>query len=120
MHDEPDARTSPQPHGSESEPVDPTAGRGCTESGPAGWFAGWNSLTAQELAVARLVEMALTNGQIARRLFLSPHTVNYHLRWIFRKLGIRSRVQLACIVIAQENRLPHDRERHVVQPSSPA
>jgi DNA-binding CsgD family transcriptional regulator len=49
-----------------------------------------------------MVSDALTNQQIARRLSLSPHTVNYHLRQIFQKLGINSRVQLARIV--QERR----------------
>ncbi len=48
--------------------------------------------------MARLAGEALTNRQIARRLYLSPHTVNYHLRQIFAKLGIRSRVELARIV----------------------
>jgi DNA-binding CsgD family transcriptional regulator len=37
----------------------------------------------------------MTNQGAARRLHLSPHTVNFHLRTIFRKLGIRSRVELA-------------------------
>jgi DNA-binding CsgD family transcriptional regulator len=53
------------------------------------------SLTEQELRIAGLVGSGLTNQQVARRLYLSPHTVNYHLRTIFRKLGIVSRVELA-------------------------
>jgi DNA-binding CsgD family transcriptional regulator len=52
-------------------------------------------LSDPERDVARLVGAGLTNRQVARRLFLSPHTVNYHLRGIFRKLGISSRVELA-------------------------
>jgi len=59
---------------------------------------GWTRLSLTQRAVAQLVSQALTNQQIARRLFLSPHTVNYHLRQIFRKLGINSRVELARIV----------------------
>jgi DNA-binding CsgD family transcriptional regulator len=55
----------------------------------------WESLTEQELRIADLVAQAMTNRQIASRLFVSPHTVNYHLRQIFRKLQINSRVQLA-------------------------
>jgi DNA-binding NarL/FixJ family response regulator len=55
----------------------------------------WNLLTKQEQVVALLVGQAMTNRQIASRLYLSPHTVNYHLRQIFRKLGITSRVDLA-------------------------
>jgi DNA-binding CsgD family transcriptional regulator len=56
---------------------------------------GWATLSKQERAVADLAGQALTNKEIATRLFLSPHTVNYHLRNVFRKLGITSRVQLA-------------------------
>jgi DNA-binding CsgD family transcriptional regulator len=59
---------------------------------------GWTGLSETQRDVARLASEALTNRQIARRLYLSPHTVNYHLRQIFAKLGIRSRVELARIV----------------------
>ena len=37
----------------------------------------------------------LTNREVAERLFLSPHTVSSHLRHVFGKLGINSRVELA-------------------------
>jgi DNA-binding CsgD family transcriptional regulator/tetratricopeptide (TPR) repeat protein len=56
---------------------------------------GWGSLTRAERAVARLVAQGLTNRQAAEQMFLSPHTVSFHLRQVFRKLGIRSRVDLA-------------------------
>lgn len=56
---------------------------------------GWQSLTEAERRIAELVGEGLTNRQVARRVYLSPHTVNYHLRGIFRKLHIASRVQLA-------------------------
>jgi DNA-binding CsgD family transcriptional regulator len=56
---------------------------------------GWAAITPAELAVARLVADGLTNRQIAERLFLSPHTVNAHLRHTFTKLAINSRVTLA-------------------------
>jgi DNA-binding CsgD family transcriptional regulator len=56
---------------------------------------GWDALTGREKAVARLAGQALTNRQISRRLGISTHTVNYHLRQIFRKLEINSRVSLA-------------------------
>jgi DNA-binding CsgD family transcriptional regulator len=59
---------------------------------------GWSDLTERELAVAALAGQALTNIQIAHRLFISPHTVGYHLRQIYRKLDIDSRVHLARIV----------------------
>ncbi|UWP79485.1 LuxR C-terminal-related transcriptional regulator [Dactylosporangium fulvum] len=58
---------------------------------------GWGALTEQEREIAGLVGRALTNQQIARRIGRSPHTVNYHLRQIFRKLGIGSRVELASL-----------------------
>ncbi|MGI5238104.1 helix-turn-helix transcriptional regulator [Dactylosporangium sp. CA-139066] len=67
--------------------------------GPAG-PPGWESLTEQELHIARLVGRALTNQQIATRIGRSRHTVNYHLRRIFHKLGITSRVELASLARA--------------------
>jgi DNA-binding CsgD family transcriptional regulator len=59
---------------------------------------GRSELTDREKAVAALAAQALTNQQIANRLGISTHTVNFHLRQIFRKLGIESRVQLARLV----------------------
>ena len=59
---------------------------------------GWESLTAAEFRVAEAVGTGLTNAQAARRLFVSPYTVDYHLRQIFLKLGISSRVQLAAFL----------------------
>jgi DNA-binding CsgD family transcriptional regulator len=55
---------------------------------------GWGAMTDSELAVARLVAQGLTNRDVAERLFVSPHTVNSHLRQIFAKLEIKSRVAL--------------------------
>ncbi|MFF3988460.1 LuxR family transcriptional regulator [Streptomyces sp. NPDC001797] len=57
--------------------------------------AGATALSDVERTVARLVGEGLTNQQVAFRLRRSPHTINYHLRNIFRKLGISSRVELA-------------------------
>ena len=59
---------------------------------------GWESLTPAELRVAEAVGAGLTNAQAARRLFVSRYTVDYHLRQIFQKLGISSRVQLAAFL----------------------
>lgn len=59
--------------------------------------ADWDLLTDLEKEIAGLVRQALTNRQIATRVGRSPHTVNYHLRQIFRKLGLASRVELAAL-----------------------
>ncbi|ANZ41904.1 hypothetical protein BBK82_44200 [Lentzea guizhouensis] len=58
---------------------------------------GWDSLTSTEAKVARLVAQGLTNRQVASEMFVSPHTVGFHLRQIYRKLSIQSRVDLARI-----------------------
>jgi DNA-binding CsgD family transcriptional regulator len=62
---------------------------------------GWDSLTEAEHSVSELVAEGLTNRRVAARLFLSPHTVDSHLRHIFRKLDINSRVDLVRMVVAR-------------------
>nr|WP_281259380.1 AAA family ATPase [Actinomadura meyerae] len=57
--------------------------------------AGWGSLTGTEQRISWLVAQGLTNRRIADQLFISVHTVAFHLRQVFRKLGVRSRVELA-------------------------
>ena len=58
---------------------------------------GWEAMTDSELAVARLVAQGLTNREVAEQLFVSPHTVSSHLRSIFAKLEVNSRLALARI-----------------------
>jgi DNA-binding CsgD family transcriptional regulator len=60
---------------------------------------GWLSLTATELRVARVVAEGLTNAKAAERMFLSRHTIDFHLRQIYCKLGISSRVELTRLVL---------------------
>jgi DNA-binding CsgD family transcriptional regulator len=52
-------------------------------------------LTVQELQVARFVADGLTNREVAAQLFLSPRTIDFHLRNVYKKLGISSRMALA-------------------------
>jgi DNA-binding CsgD family transcriptional regulator len=60
---------------------------------------GWDSLTEAERRVANLVARGHSNKEIGARLYMSHRTVGSHLYRIFPKLGLRSRVQLARIVV---------------------
>ncbi|TDW21346.1 helix-turn-helix transcriptional regulator [Kribbella kalugense] len=62
----------------------------------------WDCLTGGERTVAELVAQGLTNREVATRLFLSPHTVSFHLRKVYRKLGVRSRVELTRASVHRE------------------
>ena len=62
-------------------------------------MTGWQSLTDTQQAVAGLVAQGLSNGQIATRMYISPHTVAYHLRQTFLKLSVASRWELTRVVI---------------------
>lgn len=70
--------------------------RRCGSGRRAGW--GWAALTDAERSIAQLVADGRTNVEVGRELAVSRHTVDFHLRQIFRKLGISSRVALARIV----------------------
>jgi len=80
-------------------PAGSSRARPLDRTSPAATTSGHrHRLTEAERAIARLVGAGLTNQQIARRLELSPHTVNYHLRKIFHRLAIHSRAELASLV----------------------
>ncbi|GGK78695.1 helix-turn-helix transcriptional regulator [Sphaerisporangium melleum] len=64
---------------------------------------GWASLTDTERTVSLLVAQGLTNRQVAGQMFLSAHTVAFHLRQTFRKLGIGSRVELTRLVLERRH-----------------
>ncbi|MFI7455416.1 AAA family ATPase [Nonomuraea sp. NPDC049714] len=64
---------------------------------------GWDSLTASELQIVRLVAGSATNKEVADQLYLSPHTVSTHLWHAFTKLGISSRVELTRLVLEHDS-----------------
>lgn len=72
--------------------------------------SGWASLTETEREVAELVARGLTNRELGDRMFLSPHTVAFHLRRTYRKLDIASRVEPTRLVPTRNARGPEPRQ----------
>jgi DNA-binding CsgD family transcriptional regulator len=66
----------------------------------------WRSLTDTERRIASFVAEGMKNADVAQRMFMSRHTVDYHLRQIYVKLDIHSRVQLARIVVEHDGEAP--------------
>ncbi|MFH8290137.1 LuxR C-terminal-related transcriptional regulator [Streptomyces sp. NPDC018059] len=69
---------------------------------------GLSGLTPQQLRIARCVAEGATNREVARRLSVSPRTVDHHLRNVFALLGVRSRVELSRLVARSEQLTAHD------------
>jgi DNA-binding CsgD family transcriptional regulator len=83
------------------DPVKPEPAPGTRAAGPSQCRPayGWASLTSSERSVAAIIAEGATNREAAARLFLSRHTIDFHLRQIFRKLEISSRVALTRLVV---------------------
>jgi DNA-binding CsgD family transcriptional regulator len=62
----------------------------------------WSRLTRAEQAVAEQVALGMTNAEAAARLYVSPHTIDFHLRQVFRKLDVRSRVELTRALVERQ------------------
>ena len=86
-------------------PPDVIGGRARSPSGRHRQRFGWASLTDTERKIVDLIAEGLTNAEAGRRLFLSHHTVEYHLKSIYRKLEIRTRLQLAVLVMERATTL---------------
>ena len=80
---------------------------------------GWQSLTDTDRNITKLVAEGLTNQQIADQLYISIHTVAYHLRQVFRKLGISSRVELTRVALEKAADRRRERPRDVVTQGRP-
>jgi DNA-binding CsgD family transcriptional regulator len=81
-------------------------------------LTGWDSLTDTDRNITKLVAEGSTNQEVADQLYISIHTVAYHLRQVFRKLGISSRVELTRVALEKatgEESGPRD----VVAPGRP-
>ena len=67
---------------------------------PAAVPSALDALTPQELRIAQCIGGGATNREASAELFLSPKTIEAHLTHVYRKLGVRSRSELAALVAA--------------------
>ena len=94
-------------NGGRLQPALPWADRARSELRASGETAGRRNpstrdqLTPQELNIAGLAGRGLTNAEIGAQLFLSPRTIDYHLRKVFAKLEIASRADLTDLELGQ-------------------
>jgi DNA-binding CsgD family transcriptional regulator len=72
--------------------------------------AATGQLTAQEQRVAATVARGASNRDIAAELFLAPKTVEFHLRQIYRKIGVGSRAQLIAMLAGTARPLNEQQE----------
>lgn len=75
-------------------------------------------LTPMEQRIVELVCRGLTNPQIARELFVEHSTVRWHLRNVFRKLGVRTRTELASIQLSKGTNHPGMGQNRELSPTS--
>jgi len=70
-------------------------------AGEVGTDQGWASLTDGELRVVALVAQGMSNRSMAEELYVSRHTIDAHLKHIYLKLDIHSRVELTVLALQQ-------------------
>ena len=79
-----------------------------------------DQLSPHELQIALQVAGGATNAEAAAALFVTRKTIEFHLRNVYRKLGIRSRTELAALMASQRSIRPRTVERPDTAPSAPS
>ena len=97
----------------------PGPGGGSVEHAERGRPAS-DHLSPHELQIALQVAGGATNAEAAAALFVTRKTIEFHLRNVYRKLGIRSRTELAALMASQRSIRPRQVERPDIAPSAPS